>query len=315
MRQALLEKISNLLERNGFFVSTFFASNSCFDIIAKKPGTGTIILKALENIDAIRSGQAAELERLAEVFGCSALIVGEKTKAFRLNDNTVYSRYGIYAVSFATLENFFSGRIPEISYFKGKEIVELDPELLRRKRLELQLSYASLADSIGTTMETLYRYEQGNKASLEMAKRLEDFFGQGFVKEIDFFGRREKAVEEKGSAQKLGTNENKNDLAKQLEKLGANVSVFRHATFHEAALGGKEKLVISEAASKREILRKAPALEKTGSALEAHSVIFVDSQKDAEMRGLETPLMEKEEIASVSKFKDIIRLIKEKKKD
>ena len=29
----------------------------------------------------------------------------------------------------------------------------------------------------------------------------------------------------------------------------------------------------------------------------------------------ETPLMEKEEIASVSKFKDIIRLIKEKKKD
>jgi len=316
MRRALLEKISALLKKNGFFVSTFFDSNSCFDIIAKKNDSGTVIVKALENIDAIRPGQASELERLAETFACSALIVGEKTKAFALQDNTVYSRYGIYAVNFCTLENFFSGKIPSINYFKGKEIVELDPEQLRKRRLESHLSYASLADSLGTTIETLYRYEQGNKASLEMAKRLEDFFGQGFVREIDFFERREKSgheVQEKTEAQKPKTGGEKNDIAERLQSLGADVSVFRHATFHEAAFGGKERLVISEAHSKREIFRKAPALEKTGSALAAHSVIFVDNPKDRKLHGFETPLIEREEIASISKFRDIIRLVKERK--
>ena len=132
MREAILAKTIELLKQKGFSVESFLQSNSCFDIAAKK-GSLTFAIKVLENIDSLREEQCSELKKMSGLFNAVSLVIGEKTKAFRLKENEVYERYGIKVMNLPGFENLLEGVFPSIKYFKGKKIVELDSEELRKR--------------------------------------------------------------------------------------------------------------------------------------------------------------------------------------
>jgi len=304
MRNILVGKLIALLQESGFIVESFLHSNMCFDIIARK-GKQTIILKVFENIDALRAEQALELKKLVVLFDAAVLLVGEKTKAFALEDNVIYNRYGISAVTYNTLRNFLKGNIPSISCFKGKEIVELNAEKLREKRNEMGISFNDLARELDTTTESLYRYEQGAKASLGMAKKLEAFFKTDLISEIDFLEKPQQIdemfLEERPEDEALG----------KIHAMGAKLALFKRAPFR-AFSNPSERLLISEAKSKQEAKRKALKLEKAKVVFKTHSVII--SKEPAKKTLGKSAVVGEEELDSFTKFSELFDLIKEREK-
>lgn len=306
MREQLILEAISLLRSRGFAVSPFLHSNICFDIIAKK-GAETLILKVFENIDAVHEEQAIELQKLSAIFNSTILILGNKSKAFELKGNVIYERYGISTISIKTLENFLNGKMPSVNYFKGKEIVGLDSEKLRDSRQKMNLPYSAVAKKIGTTIESIYRYEKGAKCSLETAKKLEDFYDCRVIKEIELFER--KPVDER----KIFENQTDSIALEKIKKLGAKIAVFQHAPF-KALSSPEDKILIEEGKNKQEIKRKAQNLEKTKAIISSHSVIISKNPANGKKSLLQSAIIEEEELGTMTRFKDFIELVKEREK-
>src|SRR3989344_5122860 len=152
MSEQTISRICSVLEEKGFRVSTFLHMNSCFDIAARHGGI-LFLIKVYSNIDSIRPEQGFELKKLGNALNATAIIVGEKTKAFSLSEGIIYDRYDIPVVSLSTFENFLNKEMPTVRYFKGRNIVELDYEGMRSGRKKLGFSQEELADKISTTPE------------------------------------------------------------------------------------------------------------------------------------------------------------------
>ena len=309
MREILLGKVISTLQHNGFSVSPFLHSNTCFDLIARRNGM-SLIVKVFENIDALRQEHALELQKLGAIFGSTVLIVGEKSKSFELQDNVIYSRYGISTINYSTLTNFFSGEIPYISYFKGKEIVELDSEKLHSARTGKRLSLDELAERLGTTKESVYRYEQGAKTTLATAKKLEDFFSTNFIKQIDLLAKpRQDTAKEK----EFFTGKPEDSALEKMHSIGFRMETFKHTPF-KALSNPEDKLMITPEKTKAEVKRKAILVKKTKDAFGTHSVIITKEDFDRKNIG-GIALVQEEELDSYSRIKELFDLIKKREKE
>ena len=94
MRETILIKAGAMLKEHGFSVENFAHSNTCFDLVAKRPDI-TLVLKVFNNIDALRDEHALELRKISALFNATVLIIGEKSKAFSLKKGVLYERLGL----------------------------------------------------------------------------------------------------------------------------------------------------------------------------------------------------------------------------
>ncbi len=190
MNQAeVLRLAEGFLREAGFKVSTRCVSRpSCFDLAARKSGS-VAFLRVPTNLSGACRLEADELRTIAGFFGGSALLVCDKAKHKPLEDDTVYSRYGVFAVSPGTLEDVVArGSLPLVLAGPGGYYVRLDSDAIRKQRLKLGLSMGKLAESLGVSRRTLYGYERGMaKASVSTAYKLEWFLGVPVVEPIDVF--------------------------------------------------------------------------------------------------------------------------------
>ena len=123
MREMLLMKAISFLKTQGFNVSTFLDSNSCFDLVANRSDL-KLVVKVYSNIDGFRKEQSEELEKIAKAFQAVVLIIGEKTKAFTMKKGVVYERHSIPAMTYSTFVSIFDTVVPSVKYFKGKSIAK-----------------------------------------------------------------------------------------------------------------------------------------------------------------------------------------------
>jgi len=132
---------------------------------------------------------ALELKPLSRHLLAAPLIVGQKSHHKLMEDDTIYSRYGIYAITPMTLEDIIvRGRNPLVDATPGGYYVRLDGEKIRKKRQSLELSIGKLAEMTGISRRTLYAYEKGRvKASVSAAYNLEHALGVPLAQEIDVF--------------------------------------------------------------------------------------------------------------------------------
>ncbi len=177
------EGMRELLEREGFTVVDYTDVKSSVDYIAKR-GKEILVVRVLGNLDALRPEHAEDLIKLAKLLGGKAFVVAERSRWGPLKEGVIYYRYGVPALGPETFREYLRGRLPTSIYVKGREIVELDRELLRKRRKELGLSLQGLAELVGTTKETIYRYEHGHYATREAADKLEKVLGVKLVKRI-----------------------------------------------------------------------------------------------------------------------------------
>ncbi len=301
MRETILLRAAALLKEHGFDVESFAHSNACFDLVAKRPDL-TIVLKAFNNIDALREEHALELKKIASLFNATVLVLGEKSKAFALKKSVLYERHGLTVLSLKTLQLLLAENFPSVRYFKGKSIVELDSKKLRLKRKELGLTLQQLAEKIGSSVESVHRYEKGTNASLNAAEKLEDALDASLVKKINLF----QDTPELKSKEFFEESFEDRSLEK-VHGLGIKVAVFKHSPFK--AYGSKE-LLIGKVDQKHGFERKAEELGKAKKAFSGQPVIISKELRYSHVSHI--PVVGEEELDSFSKFKDFMKLLRER---
>jgi putative transcriptional regulator len=106
-----------------------------------------------------------------------------------LEDDTVYTRYDIVAITSKTFENVVLHNVrPLIQASPGGYYVEIDGEALKQRRQELGLSVGEVADMVGISRRTIYGYERGlAKASVPAAYKLVWALGIPVARPVDIF--------------------------------------------------------------------------------------------------------------------------------
>jgi len=185
----MLNATESVLKTAGFHVSEKCSARpSCFCMAARK-GAQLALLKVQPDLGNISRRDAWELKTISSCFLSTSLFVSDKTREKPLEDDTVYTRYNVYALTPKTLEDVVSrGMFPLIEAGPGGCFVQLDGDAVRKKRQKLGLSVGKLAEQLGISRRTLYGYERGmGKASVTAAYNLEWILGIPMVKPIDIF--------------------------------------------------------------------------------------------------------------------------------
>jgi len=185
----MLNAAESVLKTAGFQVSEKCSSRpSCFCLAARK-GAQLTLLKVQPDLGNISQKDASELKRISSCFLGTSLFVSDKTREKPLEDDTVYTRYNVYAVTPKTLEDVVCHRMfPLMEAGPGGCFVQLDGDAVRNRRQKLGLSVGKLAEQLGISRRTLYGYERGmGKASVSAAYKLEWILGIPVVKPIDIF--------------------------------------------------------------------------------------------------------------------------------
>ena len=178
-----------LLKEAGFAVSEPCLSRpSCFDFAARKDER-TILIRLQEDITHLLPSNSRELRLVADSVSASSLLIGEKAREKPLEDDTVYSRYNVLAVTPKTFENIVVRRIyPLVQAGPGGYYVEIDSEAIKQKRQQLDLSAGAMAEIAGLSRRTLYGYERGMaKASVTAAYNLICTLGIPVARSVDIF--------------------------------------------------------------------------------------------------------------------------------
>jgi putative transcriptional regulator len=204
--EEMLDAAESVLKTAGFKISRQCNSRlSCFGIVARKESDLTFI-KVLSDIGKISLRDALELQTISSRLSAMPLLIGDKSREKPLEDDTVYTRYSIYAVTVKTLEDVVSKRMfPLVEAGPGGYYVRLNGELIRNRRMKLGLSIGKLAEEMRVSRRTLYGYERGMaKASVSAAFNLEWILGIPLVEPIDilkpvpseagFFGKAKRLI-------------------------------------------------------------------------------------------------------------------------
>jgi putative transcriptional regulator len=188
-RTAIIGNAESLFEKAGFHLSQrCCARPSCFDFAARRERQLAFV-KVHPNIGNIYEKDANGLATLGNFFSGASILICENTRKRPLEDDTVYSRYKVGALTLKTLEDALLSKMgPLIEAGPGGYYVRLDGEKIRRKRLEKGLSIGKMAEITGVSRRTLYGYEKEMaKASVSTAYKLEWVLGVPVIKPIDIF--------------------------------------------------------------------------------------------------------------------------------
>jgi putative transcriptional regulator len=178
----------------GFQVSQICCSrSSCFDFVARRNGK-LLLVKVDSDVDTFSPQSSRELRVIASRVSSASLVVSRQTHGKPLQDDTVYSRYGVFVVTEKTVKNLaFEMGNPLVFASPGGYSVEIDGKLIEKRRIELGLSIGQLAEMIGVSRRTLYSYERGTaKASVTPAYRIEETLGVAVAKPINVFEKTKK---------------------------------------------------------------------------------------------------------------------------
>jgi len=188
-RGEILNTTESILEKANFQQSQRCLSRpSCFDLAIQRKKQLALI-KVYTNIGNASPKDASELQKISQCFSTTPIIIGEKTRRKPLQDDTVYSRYGIHAINPKTLENIVLHDMhPLVEAGPGGYYIKLDGNLIRENRQKLELSIGKVAEMMGISRRTLYGYERGmTKASVSAAYKLEWILGVPLAQFIDVF--------------------------------------------------------------------------------------------------------------------------------
>jgi len=159
------------------------------DIAAALHEEKRVLIKVAVDAGRLPRGEVQELISLSSVLGVSPLIVARMKMGEELAEGVVYERMGASVVSPETLDMVVSGR-GEVYVYESKDSfkVRVNPERLRRRRLELGLSLGDLASLLGTSRKTIYDYERGvADPTLEKAERLVGALGEDILEPVEVF--------------------------------------------------------------------------------------------------------------------------------
>jgi len=188
-REEMLNAAESVLKTAGFKISNHCNSRpSCFCMVVRK-SSDIAFVKVPLDLGKTTLRDALELQTISSHFSATPLFIADMARERQLEDDTIYTRYDVYAVTLKTLEDVvIHGMLPLVEAGPGGYYVRVDGEAIRNRRIKLGLSVGKLAEQLRISRRTLYGYERGMaKASVSGAYNLEWILGIPVVKPIDIF--------------------------------------------------------------------------------------------------------------------------------
>jgi putative transcriptional regulator len=313
-RAEIIDKAEFALKTAGFDVSErVFSRPSCFDIAARKKDQLAFI-KTHENIGSISVLDALELRTISEHLAAASILVCEKTRHRTMEDDTIYSRYGIYAITPLTLEDItIHGNNPLVDATPGGYYVRLNSEKLKRERQRRGLSVGKLAEMTGISRRTIYGYEKGlARASVGAAYNLEYVLGIPLGQGIDLFQRPPK--QDKGflAAAKriISTHHCLRSVERKLSKLNIFVAHTRRAPFDFIAESQKENVNIVGGVAdgkERNLERRVEEIISVGRVINAQPILIAENEQKAGNRNI--TCIRRDELEKIRDLDDLRSLL------
>ena len=337
-RENMLYDINILLNTYDFQTSNIY-DRSCFDILARRDDI-LIILKIYKNIDSLTQTQAEELSKVAGTFLANPIIIGLKSKHNYLEEDVVYERYELPVISPQTLCNIIANEIhPEILSKRGGYYVKVNGELLKQMREKYNLSLKELADLSHVSRETIYKYEQGNSQTYpETLLMLEEILNTNRAVDInlfesDYYKSLDRKIKEPRELIKLGYDvkssnktpfdaiserklENKklNKLKEKLDNTLLEVEKLKSEVNKQRV---RNNILITNMERKRNEKKLNQIAEQTRDIAEItqNEALFVLEDSKDKKTIKKVPSIYTWELKDMDNFEDLIKLIKERKKE
>jgi putative transcriptional regulator len=311
-REQLINEIRDLLAKTGFYLSDKANTRGMsFDIIARRD-QNLLLIKVLANVDAFTETNAGELKLIARTLDGSPILVGQRSGGGRLEEGVIYSRFGVPILSKETFVDFFAEGVPPFVFAApGGLYVRLDGDLLRKLRDTKNISLGTLAEVAGVSRRTVQMYLEGMSATIDIALRLEEFFGEPLVIPVDPFAYTKDLEQALVSWDEFDTFEK--HVFQKLQNLGFEVLPTLRCPF-EALTSDREAIYLTGVRTKNEnVEEKVAIVSNISKVAERDSVVFVEkSRLRVSIRG--TPIINKDELRKIKEREEIQDLIEERKK-
>jgi len=313
-RLELLAQIREILGKAGFYVSDAYAIRlPGFDIVARRDET-LLIIKALTNIDAISEEGAKQLRTLSFLLKATPLLIGEKNGLNSLEDEVVYLRFGIQAVTLSTLRNTILDDVPVNIYAApGGLYVNLNKEKIQRLRQEKNISLGEFARFVRVSRRTVRMYEEGMSARIDIASRIEELLSSSITSPINLL-RHPILETDILPLYQQGRREQK-DLQEEvfslLHNVGYSIIPMERGPF-DAVSKEKDKILLTCVQEyNQKLVKKAQVASSISKITEKHAVVFTD--KDHTKKNVEgTPIIAKKELKKIRDPEDVFTLILER---
>jgi len=267
-----LQLVISVMITAGFEVSERFSIRPrSFDLIARNNGT-LLVIKVVAHIDSVNEDAAFDLEVISRHLGGVPLIVGERAREAELERGAVYVRYGIYAISPATLYDYFVEKIPPLVYASpGGLYVNINGDALRELRENRNMSLGDLGQVLGVSRRTISKYESGMGTTLDVAIRIEEHFDTGVVEHIDLMSHKQHPTELK---HEWSDKKERNVPIEFLEQLGMHLHTLRGAPF-QALLTFDKHTILTGYGPAQKVVKRAALIGNLSQIAKKHAMCII----------------------------------------
>ena len=267
-----LQLVTSVMITAGFEVSERFSIRPrSFDLITRNNGT-LLVIKVVAHIDSVNEDAAFDLEVISRHLGGVPLIVGERAREAELERGAVYVRYGIYAISPATLYDYFVEKIPPLVYASpGGLYVNINGDALRELREQRNMSLGDLGQVLGVSRRTISKYESGMGTTLDVAIRIEEHFDTGVVEHIDLMSHEQHPTELK---HEWSDKKERNVPIEFLEQLGMHLHTLRGAPF-QALLTFEKHTILTGYGPAQKVVKRAALIGNLSQIAKKHAMCII----------------------------------------
>ena len=286
MKQALLDKINIFLLRKGYVIKNL--TRACFDILARR-NSQILLVKVLEDANSISKEYTEEMLSVAAYISASPVIIADKA-GDNLEENVVYTRFGIYTLNFGTFTGCISNKFPFIKRSQAGLTASISGKKLKEKREELGYSLNSLSKKVGVTSRMITKYENENsEITINRARKLYDIFGHHVFSEVNVFSH------EKSPKSNFETN-----VSRKYVELGFDAAETRKTPFDIIARKGKE-IILTGVRDKVN-----PQMQSLSKLLDADNLVIFRKKKPKDI-----PSMKKKEFMEFNEANELVKFLKE----
>lgn len=314
-KDSIIDQTINILTSAGFSVS-----NKCnirprsFDIIARKDNL-LVLLKILFNIDGLNEATANEMINIASYLNSSILVIGSKTRNHELEDNVIYMRYNIISINLKTLYDYFIENIPAfVSALPGGLYVSIDGLLLKKARININMSLGSLASIVGVTRRTISKYEEeGMNASIDILLALEEALNIELAKPLNLL----KIYTKKDIIPSLFENKSNVDIIndvmlKRISSIGFDVKKAHFAPFNAISKDKKLTILTGVSTVNKTTIKKAKLMSNISEIANTESIYLISGYSKIKSIN-KTVFIEKKDLEKIREPEELIDLIEKRK--
>ena len=301
-----------------FLMAGYNVSERCeirprsFDLMTSN-GEHLFVVKVVSQIDSVNEDVSWDLDKIARHLHAGPLLIGERVRNLPLERGTIYIRYGINAISSATLYDYLvEGKLPLVYASPGGLYVNLDADHLKKLREGLCMSLGDLAHTLGVSRRTVSKYESGMGTTPDMAMRLEEFFNDDIVLPIDLM--RYVPTEEDPVPASLPSAHTQGESTEKpedhLRSIGISVHELRHSPFHAFAVYENETILTCYGIPQK-TLKRAELLGNISRISGTHSLCVVTDYGKEKKIGSTLVIGEKR-LKDVEDGEDLLEMVAER---